>query len=451
MPELRSGARASQSVDDWLDRRSFAKLRADGRQSRAARRVIAMPHDHKIDFTNLNDRLNELAARLEQTARKRGADRAAAKSVKVIETVVNNVHDLFTHGVTGEGIDNLIRREARDTLRFYTQEIDFEALRFLPWFKRYPLTAWKLFVATAYRLSPPRRLAFAIATIALLFGALQMLVSIQQPQNLVSGVFWWALALAIFILLLLMELRDKLDLKSDLEIAREIQVTLVPTHPFNRDSITIFSHMRPANTVGGDYHDIIDLTDNKVGIVIGDVAGKGMPAALLMALLQGSLRTLLTAGFRGTELIRKLNEYLCDNIPSNRLVTLFYGELDTTTGALHYVNAGHNPPYLQHSGQASLRLSATSLVLGVVREAVFEAMDAKLEPADRLVLFTDGVTEAFNQKDEEYGEERLEARLKKDANLKGEELIFDIIKDVVGFCDSARPIDDMTLMCVQRL
>lgn len=410
-----------------------------------------MSLDRKIDLTNLNDRLSELATRLEETARKRGADRAAAKGVKVIETVVNSVHDLFTHGVTGEGIENLIRREARDTLRFYTHEIDFEVLRPLPWFKRYPLTAWMLFVATAYRLSPPRRLAFAIATIAFLMGTLQMLVSISQPQNLVSGIFWWAIALAIFILLLLMELRDKLDLKSDLEIAREIQVTLVPSHPYHRDTITIFSHMRPANTVGGDYHDIIDLTDNRIGIVIGDVAGKGMPAALLMALLQGSLRTLLTAGFRGTEVIRKLNEYLYDNIPPNRLVTLFYGELDTATGDLHYVNAGHNSPYLQRQGQKSLRLPTTSLVLGVLRDAVFEAKDARLEPADRLVLFTDGVTEAFNQKDEEYGEERLEAKLKNNANLKGEAVIFDIVKDVLAFCDSTRPIDDMTLMCVERI
>ena len=410
-----------------------------------------MSLDRKIDLTNLNDRLSELATRLEETARKRGADRAAAKGVKVIETVVNNVHDLFTHGITGEGIENLFRREARDTLRFYTREIDFEVLRPLPWFKRYPLTAWKLFVATAFRLSPPRRLAFAIATIAFLMGTLQMFGSISQPQSLVSGIFWWAIALAIFILLLLMELRDKLDLKSDLEIAREIQVALVPSRPYHRDSITIFSHMRPANTVGGDYHDIIDLTDNRIGIVIGDVAGKGMPAALLMALLQGSLRTLLTAGFRGTELIRKLNEYLYDNIPPNRLVTLFYGELDTATGDLQYVNAGHNPPYLQRGAEASLRLSPTSLVLGVLRDAAFEAKDARLEHADRLVLFTDGVTEAFNQKDEEYGEERLNAKLKNNANLRGEDLIFDIIKDVLAFCDSARPVDDMTLMCVERI
>ncbi len=409
-----------------------------------------MSPGHKIDLTNLNDRLNELVARLEETAHKKGADKTAAKSVRIIETVVNSVHDLFTHGVTGEGIDNLLRREARDTLRFYTQNVDFEALRPLPWFKRYPLVAWQLFVATAYRLSPPRRLAFAIATVAMFIGALQMLAAIPQLQNLASGIFWWAMALAIFILLLLMELRDKLDLKSDLEVAREIQVTLVPSRPYRRDTFTIFSHMRPANTVGGDYHDIIDLPDNRTGILIGDVAGKGMPAALLMALLQGSLRTLLTAGFRGTELMRKLNEYLYDNIPANRLVTLFYGELDCATGDLHYVNAGHNPPYLLRAGQASLRLSTTSLVLGVLRDAVFEATDVRLEPADRLILFTDGVTEAFNQRDEEYGEGRLEAKLKSDAGLQGEDLIFDIIKDVLAFCDSARPVDDMTLMCVQR-
>src|SRR3989442_15131244 len=101
--------------------------------------------------------------------------------------------------------------------------------------------------------------------------------------------------------------------------------------------------MRPANTVGGDYFDVIDLGGG-IAVVVGDVAGKGMPAALLMALLQGSLRTLITAGFRGPELITKLNAYLCGSIPENSLVTLFLGGLNLPTGDLRYVNAGHNPP-----------------------------------------------------------------------------------------------------------
>jgi sigma-B regulation protein RsbU (phosphoserine phosphatase) len=209
--------------------------------------------------------------------------------------------------------------------------------------------------------------------------------------------------------------------------------------------------MRPANTVGGDYHDIIDLGENLTGIVIGDVAGKGIPAALLMALLQGSLRTLLTAGLRGPELIAKLNVYLCDNIPANRLVTLFFAELCTDTGEFRYINAGHNSPYLLRPGRPAERLEATSLVLGVLRDAVFEARSAKIEPGERLLLFTDGVSEAFNEREEEYGEDRLTEFLQRHPGDDPDKLIADIIQDVLAFCDSTRPGDDMTLMVVKNL
>ena len=117
--------------------------------------------------------------------------------------------------------------------------------------------------------------------------------------------------------------------------------------------------MRPANTVGGDYFDVIELDERRLAITVGDVAGKGMPAALLMALLQGSLRTLITAGLRGPELIGKLNDHLCANIPSNRLVTLFYAEYDTASGELEYVNAGHNAPFVLRADGTLQRLDAT--------------------------------------------------------------------------------------------
>jgi phosphoserine phosphatase RsbU/P len=403
------------------------------------------------DFNDLNQRLAELAARLDSRLRSPTAQQAAKEGTKVIETVFHNLHDLFTRGVTHEGLRDLVRREARDTLNFYTGQIDFEALRPLPWFKRYPLTAWKIFVATAYRLNPPRRIAFAVATIAFLFGCIEFIAALSRLEAGRMGVIWWLIATTIFILLLLMELRDKLDLKRDLEIAREIQIGLVPSRPFQKGEIDIRSHMRPANTVGGDYHDIIDLGDNLLGIVIGDVAGKGMPAALLMALLQGSLRTLLTAGFRGPELITKLNKYLCDNIPANRLVTLFFAELRTDTGEMRFVNAGHNAPYLLRQNQTPGRLEATSLVLGVLPNAVFEAKETRLEPGDRLLLFTDGFSEAFNPKDEEYGEDRLTDFLRRSSEPDQDELIAEIIKEVLAFCDPSRPTDDMTMMIVRRL
>ena len=154
--------------------------------------------------------------------------------------------------------------------------------------------------------------------------------------------------------------------------------------------------MRPANTVGGDYFDVIELGERHVALAMGDVAGKGMPAALLMALLQGSLRTLLTRRVaRGGPDAHASTSTCYANIPSNRLITLFYAEYDPFTGSLRYVNGGHNAPYVLRPGGVE-RLHATGVALGIVPDAVYEVLETTLEPGDRLFLFTDGITEAFD-------------------------------------------------------
>ncbi len=407
----------------------------------------------KSDLNNLHDRLTNFAARFDEQFKKA---RAAHKGTP-LETFLGNLNDLFTRGVTGEGLRDLIQRDTRDTLRFFTREIDFEALKPLPWWKRIPTLAWQVFLALAFRLNPPRRIAFVVATLSIFIGLLQ-LFSVPPPPDTgqpaiaisTGGTLWFLIGGGLFMLLLLMELRDKLDLKGDLEIAREIQAGLVPARPFQQGSIDIDSFMRPANTVGGDYHDIIELSPNQVAVVIGDVSGKGMPAALLMALVQGSLRTLITAGLRGTELITRLNDYLVASFPSNRLVTLFYSELDTSTGILRYVNAGHNPPFLSRSGGAMDRLDTTAMVLGVEKGMSLEEKSTVLEQGDHLLLFTDGISEAFNEKDEEYGENRMTEFLRKNASLNHKALIQAMIRDVLRFCGTSRLTDDMTLVWISR-
>jgi serine phosphatase RsbU (regulator of sigma subunit) len=287
--------------------------------------------------------------------------------------------------------------------------------------------------------------------VVLLVGWVAQLVGSVSRSPVMSAIYAWVLiSSTLLLLLLVVELRDKLALKGDLEVARQIQFGLLPFEPYERGGTTVLAHMRPANTVGGDYFDIIELPEGSLALVMGDVAGKGMPAALLMALLQGSLRTLLTAGHRGGELLVKLNAHLVSNIPSNRLVTLFLAELDPATGRLRYVNAGHNAPFLIHAGGAVERLPATAMALGVVGDSPFDVKDAVLGPGEQLFLFTDGVTEAFNTKDVEYGEERLEAVLKSNAAGPGRALIDAVVTDVAAFCRGEAPRDDMTLMLVRR-
>ena len=256
--------------------------------------------------------------------------------------------------------------------------------------------------------------------------------------------------LAGLVLLVVAEVfREGAQMKADLEAARAIQFSLVSDTEFESGPISIHSEMQPADSVGGDYYDIIDLGDGRIAFVVADVAGHGLPAALLMALLQGSLRSLISSGLRGAELVGKLNTYLVANMPENRMITFFYGELDPATGQLDYVNAGHNPPYLYDSS-GSRRLDSTGVVLGAVDGVPFREANIELPPGARVLLFTDGIVEAANPADEEFGEERLERLIGEKGDIAPASLIESTVANVVTFCGKAKPADDMTMMIVSR-
>ena len=408
----------------------------------------------KAPPTDPRDRFEDFAARFGDKARQ---GRGAAHR-KPTDPEWRDVHDLFTRDLTGKGLQELFGQETHETVHFFTRELSLGDLKGRPWHQRYPLTGWRVFLAVAHRLSPWRRVLFAIAVPIVASAWLRYLAG-MVGQGVGAGAFptffamegWLLLSASSLLFLLVLELRDKLSLKGDLEIARQIQFGLLPFAPYVSADLRIETVMRPANTVGGDYFDLIDLGEDRLAVVIGDVAGKGMPAALLMALLQGSLRTLLTAGLRGAAVVTKLNAHLCANIPSNRLVTFFYGELDRTTGVLDYVNAGHNPPFVLREDGRGERLAPTAIALGILPEATFELFETELEPGDRMLLYTDGVTEAANARDEEYGEARVEAWLREHRGDDGRALVEGLIDDVVRFASPVRPRDDMTLMTVSRL
>jgi serine phosphatase RsbU (regulator of sigma subunit) len=397
---------------------------------------------------DLQERLDAFLTRLSQRARRAGEDRAGGDRWAALQ-------DLFTRDVTAQDLGELVTAEPGRTYRFFSREVDFASLRERPRHQRWPIAAWRLFEAIAYRLSPARRVLFAIGVpilaMAWLGFVLRALVGVLSsdwvlpllPSGLLVGS-------TLVCALLVLELRDKLLLKGDLEIARQIQFSLLPFEPYDRPGASIRALMRPANTVGGDYFDFVELPDGRLAVVIGDVAGKGMPAALLMALLQGSLRTLISAGLRGRDLMGKLNVHLAAHIPSNRLVTLFYGELDPATGRLEYVNAGHNAPFVLRAGGRAERLEATGPALGVVPGASYECGETAVGVAERLLLFTDGVVEAENPAGEEFGELRLEDTLRRGAAQDRRELIEGVREQVLAFCGGQPPRDDMTLLLLAR-
>ena len=162
--------------------------------------------------------------------------------------------------------------------------------------------------------------------------------------------------------------------------------------------------------VGGDYYDLIRIDDHRFVIAIGDVSGKGTPASLLMANLQATIRALVPLDLPLGELTGRVNDLICENTGSDRFITFFWGILDTETRVLRYVNAGHNPPYVVRANGTFDRLDVGGLILGIMKATIpYEQGETTLCDDDLLVLFTDGVTEAMNARDEEWEEERLEA------------------------------------------
>lgn len=357
-----------------------------------------------------------------------------------------SVRELFTRDVTAKGLIQLARYDIDETARFFMRGVDLKRFRHLPWFLRLPRAAWSIFVAMAHQLSPARRLVFAIAVPTLALSIFRQVMT----RPIAIWEIWLLIAATLIFGLLLLELRDKLMLRHDLDVARQIQAGLVPSGSYNKGGYAVDASMRPADSVGGDYFDIIELRDGGVALAVGDVAGKGMPAALMMASLQGSLHTLIGAGARGTDLMTKLNGHLSAHIPSNRLVTFFYAELSGSGAGFRYINAGHNPPIVLRRQGGVEKLGANAIALGIFPDAVFEIGELSLDPGDVLLLYTDGITEAVGPEDQEYGEDRLVGFLSSHTHLARKEFLDSLRSEVLAFCGPVRPRDDMTLMLVSR-
>ena len=189
--------------------------------------------------------------------------------------------------------------------------------------------------------------------------------------------------------------------------ARAIQEGFLPKEIPQLAGYEIASAWQSARVVGGDYFDVLSFDGGSLGICIADVAGKGMPAALLMSNLQAAVRGLASEDIAPADLCTRLNLLLCRNMANDRFITFFYAQLDGVTGTLRYVNAGHNPPVVMHGDGSHERLTEGGIVLGAFPNQTFHNGSVRLQSGDRLVLYTDGVTEAANANDEEFGDARL--------------------------------------------
>lgn len=242
------------------------------------------------------------------------------------------------------------------------------------------------------------------------------------------------------------------SLQEEMRLAREIQLSLLPDHPPDVPGYQISAINLPAKSVGGDYYDFISLSSDKLGFCVGDITGKGMPAAMLMANLQATLRSQVMIFEDCCNCLRGTNKQLYRNTETTKFATLFYGVLHPEQNLLEYANGGHDPPLLYRTNQPDpVSLEATGLLLGVMEEASYELSSINFISGDVLLLYTDGITEAMNLQGEEFGLERLQALVSGHRHNSAKEIVELILGEIKQHAAKAPQSDDITLMVIKKV
>ena len=378
---------------------------------------------------------------------------------------LNTFLDSYTKDLTAEDLQRLFTRDTRDAYKFFTRGLDAEALARLPWHKRIVAEIRVLFMAFSMKLSPARRVVFGGALLLAAVGLVKLFngvgiieigrlpfVSIGVPGPVFrSGTWSLLLAFVLMNLLVLLEVADRLSLKNDLEIARDIQQAMLPSGVYSAAGVETVGISRPANTVGGDFYDILPLNDGRLVVAVGDVAGKGSPAALLMALLLAMMRTLVDEQLEPADLVARLNVQVCRHAPRSRFITLFYGVYEPASGALTYVSAGHMPPLLLRADGSCERLTDGGIALGMFERSSYTAGRALLVPDDLVAVYSDGITEAENPGGRPFDEAGLEAALRAHARDALTAIGAGVVGAVERHTDEKRFADDLTVLLLRRI
>ncbi|HEV2618168.1 MAG TPA: PP2C family protein-serine/threonine phosphatase [Candidatus Acidoferrales bacterium] len=357
-----------------------------------------------------------------------------------------------TEGLAARQLWGQMKADARATYSFYSHDVDWEAINKVTRWKRGFRIAWALFQAMLMKLTPARRVLLLIACVLLIFH-LQFRAGDGQYNFDLGGI-----GTLILFLLLALELADRITMKRDLEIAREIQHWLVPERPPIVPGVDIAFATRPQNTVAGDYYDAFlragqeGHADESLLMVVADVAGKSVPAALLMATFQASIHSLAARPGSLDELARDLNHYASgQSLMGMRFTTAFLAEYDYSARGIRYVNAGHNAPFLRRASGVMERLSDGGMPFGIDSSTEYRSVTEAIERGDLLVIFTDGLAEAVNGGGEEYGEARIQARVQAFTHESAATVLGFLMTDVDAFVGPARQHDDITCMVVRFL
>ncbi|PYS73569.1 MAG: hypothetical protein DMF73_05505 [Acidobacteria bacterium] len=247
------------------------------------------------------------------------------------------------------------------------------------------------------------------------------------------------------------QLIEKQRLETQLEVARQVQLELLPARDPELEGFDISAYNFPTEEVSGDYYDWVRIYDDQIGIVIADVSGKGVPAALLMSFLRASLRAATHIGYAPHISMSKVNYLLWESIERNQFVTAFYGILDATNRTLSYSNAGHSPPLLMKADGTERFEERGGVPLGMFRDSRYYEYFETIEPGEVFVLYTDGVTEAMNSSDEEYERDRLVAAVRECRHLPAREMIDFIHRELTAWTEGRGAHDDVTFFIIKAL
>jgi serine phosphatase RsbU (regulator of sigma subunit) len=368
------------------------------------------------------------------------------------------VHNFWRRVTDGLEISQLwsqFESEARTSYRLYSRDVEAKTPEGLTQRGRHLHVVKEFFWAVFEKLSPARRvlLLFALILLVIPHAAIEYSGAAGKVQAIEFDLHFWAALLLL--LLLMLEIADRVVMKRDLQIAREIQTWLLPGVPPQIPGLAIAYATRPANTVAGDYYDVFPRPgraneDNRVVLAVADVAGKSIPAAMLMATFQASLKTLSTAQVALPELASNMNRYACSNSQGGlRFTTAFLAEYDPVRRTVDYINAGHNNPILRHASGQVERLDVGGLPFGIQPEVKYESATVTLAPGDWLIIFTDGLVEAENAQQAEYGEVRLLTAIEAATSVEPAEMLKRLMAEVDLFVGNTPQHDDVTCMLLK--
>src|SRR6266478_555469 len=367
---------------------------------------------------------------------------------------VNRFWLRVTEGLALNQLWSQFEKDARASYRLYSKDLEARQPENVQPGRKFFHVAQQFFWAVLEKLTPARRVLLLIALVLLIFNPQLEWHDQSSNIHIVSFDFRLLGGLLLFLLLIL-EVADRVVMKRDLQIAREIQTWLLPNEPPAIPGAEIAFETRPANTVAGDYYDVFarpgpTLEQNRVLLAVADVAGKSIPAAMLMATFQASLRTLSVTQSSLPELVASINRYACTNSQGGlRFTTAFLAELDPATRTLTYINAGHNQPMLCRKSGTLERLDAGGLPIGIQAEAPYQSASVVLASGDWLVIFTDGVVEAINTRGDEYGEPRLLAAVAAGSQTTPAQMMRRIMFDLDGFVGNTPQHVDVTCLLLK--